>query len=712
MSERQSWEHLPVAALKGAGSATAAKLEKLGIRCVRDLLFHLPLRYEDRTRITPIRQLQAGVSALAQGQVETCEIVPKGRRSLVCQITDGSGCDLYLRFFHFNQRQREQLARGALLVCFGEVRNGFYGWEMVHPEYHFVDALDSEPADSGLTPVYPLTEGLSQHTLRRLAAQALALLQEHSLPDWLPGTVSQWPSLTNPPGADLHLPVGRWAGLPSVKDALAILHQPPPGSTALSEAVQQARQRLAFEELLAHHLSLGRLRGRIKQQPAPRLEARAGLLEQFTKALPFALTAAQRRVIAELGEDLASGQPMLRLMQGDVGSGKTVVAACAALAALSGGWQVALMAPTELLAEQHYRNFAAWLEPLGVRLASLTGRLKGAARQAALDDLAGGRIGVAVGTHALFQEQVRFAKLGLAVIDEQHRFGVHQRLALREKGAHTGLCPHQLIMTATPIPRTLAMLGYADLDVSLIDELPPGRTPVTTSVISAARREEVIARISQWAEQGRQVYWVCTLIEESEVLQCEAAEATTQRLGEALPTVRVGLVHGRMKAADKESVMQAFKAGELDLLVATTVIEVGVDVPNASLMIIENAERLGLAQLHQLRGRVGRGPGAAHCLLMYQPPLSALARERLGILRETNDGFRIAEKDLQLRGPGEVLGTRQTGQIQFRIADLARDESLLEQVKAAAETLQREHPERIAPLVERWLGESARYAEA
>ncbi|TAN49923.1 MAG: ATP-dependent DNA helicase RecG [Methylococcaceae bacterium] len=692
--QRQSWENMSVAALKGAGAATLNKLEKLDIRTVRDLLFHLPLRYEDRTRVTPIRQLQPGLSALAQGQVETTEIVAKGRRSLVCQIGDGSG-HLYLRFFHYTQRQREQLTRGALLSCFGEVRSGFYGWEMVHPEYQVVEALDVTPLESGLTPVYPLTEGLSQHTLRRLATQAVALLHEHTLADWLPEVIAQ---------------AQRW---PSLNQALLTLHNPPPGTgNGFTTALDQARRRLAFEELLAHHLSLGRLRGRIKQQAAPLLQAQPEVLQEFAAKLPFALTAAQQRVIAEVSRDLASGQPMLRLLQGDVGSGKTVVAAYAALMALAGGWQVALMAPTELLAEQHYGSFSAWLEPLGVRLIGLTARCKGAARRAALEELAAGGIGVAVGTHALFQEQVRFAKLGLALVDEQHRFGVHQRLALREKGVANGVCPHQLIMTATPIPRTLAMLGYADLDVSVIDELPPGRTPVTTSVIAAGRRDEIVARIEQWVAQGRQVYWVCTLIEESEALQCEAAEATALRLTEALPAVRVGLVHGRMKAADKDAVMQAFKGKALDLLVATTVIEVGVDVPNASLMIIENAERLGLAQLHQLRGRVGRGPGAAHCLLMYQPPLSNLARERLGILRETGDGFRIAEKDLQLRGPGEVLGTRQTGQIQFRIADLSRDESLLDAVKAAAESVRQEHPERVLGLIERWLGTAARYAEA
>jgi ATP-dependent DNA helicase RecG len=489
-----------------------------------------------------------------------------------------------------------------------------------------------------------------------------------------------------------------------------LLHKPPAGAGL--EVLTLAQQRLAFEELLAHHLSTGRFRAHMRQHGAPALALPPAVAEQFARALPFAMTNAQQRVIGEIAADLAAPRPMMRLVQGDVGSGKTVVAAWAALAALASQCQVAIMAPTELLAEQHGRSFTQWLEPLGVTVAYLAGKHKGQIRRDILDSIATGRAGAVVGTHALFQEEVKFHRLGLVVIDEQHRFGVHQRLALREKGAADGLYPHQLIMTATPIPRTLAMLGYADLDVSIIDELPPGRTPVKTTVIPSTRRPEVISRISDWVGSGRQVYWVCTLVEESEALQCEAAEKTALALVEALPTVRVALLHGRMKAAEKESVMARFKSGESGLLVATTVIEVGVDVPNAGLMVIENPERLGLAQLHQLRGRVGRGPGDSHCVLMYQPPLSVGAKERLGILRETNDGFIIAEKDLALRGPGELLGVRQTGQVQFRIADLARDAELIDQVKLVADALVKESPEAVDPLVRRWLADAGtRYAE-
>ena len=692
----QTLDHLPLSALKGAGAATLARLEKLGVSSVLDLLLHVPLRYEDRSRLTALGALQAGASAKVCGQVQLAEITPRGRRSLVCRLGDGTG-HVYLRFFHFNARQVEHLARGAWVSAFGEVRQGFYGLEITHPEYQ-VRAEKEEPlaAEEGrLTPVYPLTEGVRQQTLRKLVERALPLLDDPTrLPDNLPE------------------PLRREFALPELSEALRTLHLPPARGAGGVEA-ERARRRLVFEELLAHHLSLALRREQVRRQRAPRLEAPSALLSSFEASLPFGLTGAQRRVIGEIAADVATGRPMLRLVQGDVGCGKTVVAASAALRALGADWQVALMAPTELLAEQHFRSLSGWLEPLGAHLVCLTGRSKGTARRKALEDLAAGRAGIAVGTHALFQEEVRFARLGLAIVDEQHRFGVQQRLLLREKGAGANdLAPHQLIMTATPIPRTLAMLGYADLDVSVIDELPPGRTPVTTSVISAGRRDEVMARIERWVKLGRQAYWVCTLIEESEALECEAAEKTAVRLAEALPGLRIGLAHGRMKSAAKEAVMAAFKAGELDLLVATTVIEVGVDVPNASLMVIDNAERLGLAQLHQLRGRVGRGPGEAHCLLLYQPPLSNLARERLGLLRETSDGFRIAEKDLELRGPGEVLGTRQTGQIQFRIADLARDRDLLDAVQAAARTLVRDDPARVKPLIARWLGSAVRYVEA
>jgi ATP-dependent DNA helicase RecG len=694
MSSARALDNRPAASLKGVGSKTLQRLEKLGIRSVHDLLFHLPARYEDRTRITPIGCLRPGAHALVEGRMELAEVVPKGRRSLVCRIGDGTGF-LNLRFFHYSADQRTRLQKGILLRCYGEVRDGFYGLEMVHPDYRQISEEDAGRPENTLTPVYPSTAGIHQKILRRLVEQALDQCVgaggAAGLTDWMPPQVLDS------------------MDFPGLGEALQLLHKPPAGVGY--GALKKAQQRLAFEELLAHHLTLSRFRSQMRRHRAPELRLPPAEGERFGTALPFALTAAQRRVIGEIEADLAAHRPMMRLVQGDVGSGKTVVAAYAALAALASGFQVAVMAPTELLAEQHYRSFSAWLEPLGVRIAFLAGKHKGQGRQDTLSAIENAEAGAILGTHALFQEQVRFPRLGLIIIDEQHRFGVHQRLALLGKGQHEGLHPHQLIMTATPIPRTLAMLGYADLDVSIIDELPPGRTPVKTTVVPAGRRPEVIGRIADWVRGGRQVYWVCTLIEESELLQCEAAEKTAQSLAEALPQVRVGLIHGRMKSVEKDAVMNAFKSGAVDLLVATTVIEVGVDVPNASLMVIENPERLGLAQLHQLRGRVGRGPGESHCVLMYQPPLSENAKERLSILRESTDGFAIAERDLQLRGPGELLGVRQTGQIQFRIADLARDGALLPKVKATAETLLSQHSDRVDPLLRRWLADSVQYAE-
>lgn len=694
MSSLQAQDSLKIATLKGVGGKTLERLEKLGVRSIQDLLFHLPTRYEDRTCLTPLGGLEPGAQALVQGRVELAEVIPKGRRSLVCRIGDGTGF-LNLRFFHFGADQLARWKKGVLLRCYGEVRGGHYGLEMVHPDYQQVNEEEAGLIEKSLTPVYPSTEGLHQKAIRKLIERALDsysnAASDGGLRDWIPSQLL----------AELHFP--------PLYEALLLLHKPP--SDGGLAALAMARQRLAFEELLAHHLSLSRFRDQMRRHAAPILRLPQEADRQFRNTLPFALTGAQMRVIEEIAFDLASAKPMMRLVQGDVGSGKTVVAAWATLAALNSGCQVAVMAPTELLAEQHYRSFSQWLVPLGVQLAYLAGKHKGQIRRETLEAIAAGAAGAVLGTHALFQEQVKFNRLGLVIIDEQHRFGVHQRLALREKGATDGLYPHQLIMTATPIPRTLAMLGYADLDVSLIDELPPGRTPVKTSVIPAGRRPEIIARINDWVKGGRQVYWVCTLIAESEIIECEAAENTAQALTEALPQLRVALIHGRMKAAEKEAVMTAFKSGEADLLVATTVIEVGVDVPNASLMVIENPERLGLAQLHQLRGRVGRGPGESHCILMYQPPLSRAAKERLSILRETNDGFAIAERDLELRGPGELLGVRQTGQIQFRIADLGRDAALMENVKAIAETLLKDFPENVSPLLDRWLADSVRYAE-
>jgi ATP-dependent DNA helicase RecG len=683
---------IPIASLKGVGIQTLNKLEKLGLTSVQDLLFHLPFRYEDRTRILPMGGLRVGDHALVEGRIELVEVIHKGKGSMVLRIADGTG-HLNLRFFHYSPNQYRQFERGKLLRCYGELREGYYGPEITHPDYELVADSDAGQPDATLTAVYPLTGGIHQKSLRKLIGHALAYAHPQWLPDWLPETAAV-------PG-QLRL----W-------EALKLLHQPPPGSNEASPHIVAARQRLSFEELLAHHLSLSRFRVRMQAHRAPELIANPDTTQRFLNSLPFELTGAQQRVIREIETDLTQPKPMMRLVQGDVGSGKTVVAACAALAALASNHQVAVMAPTELLAEQHARSFRQWLEPMGVQVAYLSGRAKGESRKLALAAVVSGYAGVVIGTHALFQEQVSFHSLGLVIIDEQHRFGVHQRLALREKGAKEGLYPHQLIMTATPIPRTLAMLGYADLDLSVIDERPPGRTPVNTIVVPTTRRADIVARIGDWVGKGRQVYWVCTLIEESELLQAEAAEKTAQLLTEALPEVRTVLIHGRLKPAEKEAAMLAFKAGEIDLLVATTVIEVGVDVPNASLMIIENAERLGLAQLHQLRGRVGRGPGKSHCVLLYQPPLTQTARERLGILRDSDDGFVIAEKDLEIRGPGELLGTRQTGQVQFRVADLGRDRDLMDTVHGTAELILREHPDRVDPLIKRWIGDSAQYVEA
>ncbi len=690
---------LAITALKGVGPRVAGRLEKLGVYTVQDLLFHLPYRYEDRTRVVPMGGLRPGDPAVVEGEVQLAEVRFGRRRSLLVRVSDGTG-SLTLRFFHFSAAQQSGFQRGVRVRCYGEARAGAATLEMVHPEYRVLTAADPPPSEDHLTPVYPTTEGVHQLSLRRLAEAALTCLDEPQgagevLPEWLPPEILQ-----------------RFR-LPSLVDAVRYVHRPPPDAALadLAAGLHPAQQRLAFEELLAHHLSLRRLRHKARLRQAPSLDGDGALLGGFLAALPFALTAAQQRVIGEIRADLAASHPMLRLVQGDVGSGKTVVAACAALQAVQSGYQAAVMAPTELLAEQHYHSFARWLEPLGVKVSWLAGKSKGAARAARLADIASGEAAIAVGTHALFQADVTFARLGLVIVDEQHRFGVHQRLALREKGLGDGRRPHQLTMTATPIPRTLAMTLYADLDVSVIDELPPGRTPVQTVVVSDKRRDEVVARVRDACAQGRQAYWVCTLIEESEALQCQAASDTAAALTEALPELRVGLVHGRLKAREKEQVMAAFKDGHIDLLVATTVIEVGVDVPNASLMIIENPERLGLAQLHQLRGRVGRGAQASTCVLLYRPPLSDTARERLGVMRDTVDGFEIARRDLELRGPGEVLGTRQTGMLQLRIADLVRDQGQLAAVEKAAELLLRRYPERVGPLMRRWLGDAVRYGD-
>ena len=684
----------PVTRLRGVGPQVAERLEKLGIVTVEDLLFHLPLRYEDRTRVVPLGVLRPGMQATVEGEIELSEVVFRGRRMLLTRIADGTGA-LTLRFFHFNKAQEAMLARGARLRCYGEVRPGKLTFEMVHPEYRLLSKEPLPPEPPALTPIYPATEGVQQVKLRALTDQALVLL-EHSaapVPELLP------PELLEE------------MRLPPLKTALRYVHRPPPDApqAALLDGSHPAQQRLAFEELLAHHLSLRRLRLAEDRSRAVPLAGTDAFVQRFRAALPFELTRAQERVAGEIGRDLARAHPMMRLVQGDVGSGKTVVAALAALACIESGKQAALMAPTELLAEQHYRNFRAWFAPLGLEPVWLSSRLRTMEREAALARLASGDAPLAIGTHALFQEEVRFAGLALVVIDEQHRFGVHQRMALREKGADQGLHPHQLIMTATPIPRTLAMTAYADLDVSAIDELPPSRKPVTTVAVTDARRAEVVARVDKACAEGRQVYWVCPLIEESEVLQCQAAEDTAAALATALPHLKVGLLHGRLKPKQRDKVMGEFSAGTLPLLVATTVVEVGVDVPNASLMIVENAERLGLAQLHQLRGRVGRGADESSCVLLYHPPLSRAARARLEVMRATNDGFEIARRDLELRGPGELLGTRQAGELNLRIADLSRDAPLIPRVQQAAALLLEQHPARVAAIVRRWLGDAARY---
>lgn len=700
--------------LKGAGPHVVEKLARLGIHSINDLLLHLPLRYQDRTRVVPIGSLRPGDDAVIEGEVLLTEITFGKRATLLSRIADGTG-SITLRFYYFNAQQKNALMRGARVRCYGEVRSRDHALEMIHPEYRIADAEAPQSVEEHLTPVYPTTEGLNQHSLRRLTSQALLWWQHHTAKhdDLLPEALLEQFRL-----ARLH-------------EVIPFVHRPlPTADQSLLEAKQHpAQQRLIFEELLAQHMALRRLRATAQRHNAPALHADGSLTRKFIENLPFALTGGQRKAIAEITADLARDHPMQRLIQGDVGCGKTIVAAHAALHAVEAGYQAAIMMPTELLAEQHFRNFARWLAPLNVEIAWLSGKVKTRQRRTTLEHIADGTARVVIGTHALFQEQVVFAELGLVIVDEQHRFGVHQRLALREKGGRNSIHspdgdtartardmearerPHQLIMTATPIPRTLAMTVYADLDCSIIDELPPGRTPIDTVVIPDTRRDEVIRRIHASCASGRQAYWVCTLIEESETLQAQAAQDTALQLQAALPELNIGLIHGRMKSTEKEQVMARFHARELHVLVATTVIEVGVDVPNASLIIIENAERLGLAQLHQLRGRVGRGAAASACVLLYHAPLSQQARLRLAALRETNDGFEIARRDLEQRGPGEVLGTRQTGLTQLRIADLQRDQALLPKVMHAAQVLMEHYPQHVDALIARWVGKSISYGD-
>jgi ATP-dependent DNA helicase RecG len=685
----------PVTSLSGVGPRLQEKLERIGINKIQDLLFHLPYRYIDRTRLSPIGTLRPGHDVYIQGEIELTQVRFGRRRSLLCRISDGTGA-IVLRFFYFSKTQEKGLQRGLTIRCYGQVRHGQGSLEIIHPEYRVLKENQDNALDEQLTAVYPSTEGLQQPRLRKLTEQALHALHndEHSLIELLPDNI-----LTE-------------QSLPTLSTALSYVHRPPPDADmqSLLEGKHPAQRRLAFEELLAHQLSLLQLRKEFRKEQSPAFAQSVQLVPDFLKSLPFELTNAQQHAYKTIAADLNKTEAMLRLVQGDVGSGKTVVAAMAALQAIEAGYQVAIMAPTELLSEQHHNNFLHWLDPLGIDVVFLTGKLKKSVRTEVETRLQENDPVVAIGTHALFQDAVSFAKLGLIIIDEQHRFGVHQRLALLEKGQEHNRYPHQLIMTATPIPRTLTMTAYADLDHTVINELPPGRKTISTSVISNERRDDIIERIKHVCAEGRQVYWVCTLIEESETLQCETAIETEETLREKLGSINIGLIHGRMKTTEKESMMQEFKEGKINLLVATTVIEVGVDVPNASLMIIDNAERFGLSQLHQLRGRIGRGEIKSDCVLIYQPPLGDLAKQRLDIMRTSSDGFVIAEKDLELRGPGEVLGTRQAGIPEMRVADLMRDARLLPEIQNTAKILLENDPDKVESLIHRWLGKSVEYS--
>ena len=679
----------PLTALRGVGPDLARKLAGLDLKQVEDLLFHLPLRYEDRRQITPLAALQDGGEYLVRGQVEHAQVKFGGRRSLLVTIRDDGGL-LRMRLFHFNQRQQQAFVSGAWIRCFGTARMATGGLEMVHPEYRIADSAAALPVEASLTPIYPLTAGITQTRMRRLVEMAL----DQALAD-----------------DDLRMPLPGFDE-PDSLQALKQIHRPPQNANlqALLDGRYPARQRLIREELLAHQLCMRVLRRQVRGRRAPQVSDFPTAMTALGAQLGFRLTGAQQRVCEEISADMGHARPMMRLVQGDVGSGKTVVAAAALLATVRSGWQAVLMAPTDLLAEQHARTLSLWLAPLKISVAFLSGKHKAAGRKDTLAAIESGAAELVVGTHAVFQTAVQFKRLALVVIDEQHRFGVQQRLSLRDKGPQ-GQGVHQLVMTATPIPRTLAQTSYADLDLSVIDELPPGRKPVTTAAISNERRGEVLARIGAACRQGRQAYWVCTLIEANDQLEAQAAEETEQLLRSELPDLKIGLVHGRLKAAEKAERMAAFKAGELQLLVATTVIEVGVDVPNASIMIIDNAERLGLSQLHQLRGRVGRGAAESQCLLLYRPPLGDAARARLAVMRETQDGFLIAQRDLELRGPGEILGRRQTGVVGLKVADPIRDAPLIPDLQRLADRWLVDHPRAAGQLVRRWVGDLERYGQ-
>lgn len=673
--------------IKGIGRAASALLEKLHIFTTDDLLFHLPRDYEDRSTIVPMNQIHVGRSYLLEGEVQSVDFPPGKRKSMAVAVADNFG-KVTLRFYHIYKSLTDRLQPHHCIRIFGEVRLGARGLELYHPEIQKADGY-RPPQNIRLTAIYPSTDGLTQPKLREYIQQARAY-HSHQLPELLPSKFTHNYSL---------------------KDALDYIHEPPLSANMqqLTQGTHPAQQRLIFEELIAHQISLLTRRAYIQQVKAPAFKQSTSLAPKLLSSLPFSPTGAQQRVSQEILQDLSQSKPMLRLVQGDVGAGKTLVAAVAACHALESNWQIALMAPTEILAEQHYLNFKKWFEPLGKQVAWLSGKQKGKKRTSTEESIAQGKAQIIVGTHAIFQESVHFAKLGLVIIDEQHRFGVDQRLALRDKG-YKGTTPHQLVMTATPIPRTLAMSAYGDLDTSIIDELPPGRTPIQTVTIPLERREEVLQRIANNCLTGKQAYWVCTLVEQSETLDAQAAEATYTEIQEKFPTLAIGIVHGKMKATEKQAVMQAFKDNQLQLLIATTVIEVGVDVPNATIMVIENAERLGLSQLHQLRGRVGRGAQASFCALLYKTPLSQNGHERLSTLRESNDGFVIAEKDLEIRGPGELLGTKQTGDMGFRVANLERDGHLLNQAHYVAQEILQKDKEKAEALLNRWLPHAPRYA--
>ncbi|QTS83836.1 ATP-dependent DNA helicase RecG [Coxiella endosymbiont of Amblyomma nuttalli] len=692
MNEDNKVDFISVTVLKRVGLGIQALLANLNIYTIQDLLFHLPLRYQDRRYLTPIAAVRHGDQVVVEGKIQLANLAYTRRRNLICCIRDSTG-SLLLRFYHFNLKQQERLTKvGLTLRCFGSVRKNYQGrLEMEHPEYQIMDK--EVPLEDCLTPIYSTTKGLRQTQWRHLMAQALEYLKANNIEELLPESLR------------------KLFQLPTLMEALIYVHRPPQEASVdlLQAGIHPTQKRLAFEELLAQQVGLQRLRLQIKIHRAPILESNSWQ-EKLREALFFPLTTAQQRVIKEINKDLSMPSPMLRLVQGDVGSGKTIIAAMSVMKVLENNYQSAVMAPTELLAEQHYQVFQRWFKPLGINVGYLVGNLSKAVRKETLHRITSGEHQVVVGTHALFQEAVIFRNLALVVIDEQHRFGVHQRLALKEKGlTEKNSYPHQLIMTATPIPRTLAMTMYADLDISVIDELPPGRRPISTVIISNTRREKVIEGIKKICEQGKQAYWICTLIKESETVQCETTEATYKHLQQSLTNLKIGLIHGRLNKNEKEAVMAAFKVGKINLLVATTVVEVGVNVPNATLMIIENSERLGLVQIHQLRGRVGRGEDKSHCVLLYQGPLSNNARNRLSFLRDSQDGFVIAQKDLELRGVGELLGTRQAGLFHFRIANMARDFHLLPSVQKMSHVIVQHYPHVIDRLLHRWLKRPAAY---